>query len=212
LYRPIQCGTQLNQLGVQEICAHERVRRLNVKMNSKMISWLRSGVVIGLTSALIAACASTPPASAPPSPDDAVGQDAPVPVPAATPNFGTFDPSGNPYVPGTNQLLARTFYFGYDQSDLSQNDLAILELHANVLAANRDRSISIQGHTDERGTREYNLALGEKRAATLRRFLVSAGVSSGQVEMISYGEERPEDAGHNESSWSRNRRAIVIYR
>ena len=53
-------------------------------------------------------------------------------MPAATPNFGTFDPSGNPYVPGTNQLLARTFYFGYDQSDLSQNDLAILELHANV--------------------------------------------------------------------------------
>ena len=181
-------------------------------MNSKTISWLRSGVVIGLTTALIAACASTPPNSAPPSPDDAVGQDAPVPVPAATPNYGTFDPSGNPYVPGTNQLLARTFYFGYDQSDLSQNDLAILELHANVLAANRNRSISIQGHTDERGTREYNLALGEKRAATLRRFLVSAGVSSGQVEMISYGEERPEDAGHNESSWSRNRRAIIIYR
>ena len=135
-----------------------------------------------------------------------------MPVPATTPNYGTFDPSGNPYVPGTNQLLARTFYFGYDQSDLSQNDLAILELHANVLASNRDRSISIQGHTDERGTREYNLALGEKRAATLRRFLVSAGVRSSQVEMISYGEERPEDSGHNESSWSRNRRAIIIYR
>ena len=81
-----------------------------------------------------------------------------------------------------------------------------------MLASNRDRSISIQGHTDERGTREYNLALGEKRAATLRRFLVSAGVRSSQVEMISYGEERPEDSGHNESSWSRNRRAIIIYR
>lgn len=181
-------------------------------MNTKIVSWLRSGALVGLTTVLIAACGSTPPSSAPPSPDDAVGRDAPVPVPATTPNYGTFDPSGNPYVPGTNQLLARTFYFGYDQSDLSQNDLAILELHANVLASNRDRSISIQGHTDERGTREYNLALGEKRAATLRRFLVSAGVRSSQVEMISYGEERPEDSGHNESSWSRNRRAIIIYR
>ena len=181
-------------------------------MNSKMISWLRGGVAVGLATVLIAGCSSTLPSSAPPSPDDAVGRDAPVPLPSASENFGTFDPSGNPYVPGTNQLLARTFYFGYDQSTLSRNDLAILELHANVLASNSDRSISIQGHTDERGTREYNLALGEKRAATLRRFLVSAGVRSGQVEMISYGEERPEDAGHNESSWSRNRRAIIIYR
>ena len=108
--------------------------------------------------------------------------------------------------------MARTFYFAYDQSNLSQNDLAILEMHARVLAENPARRILIQGHCDERGTREYNLALGERRADTVRRFLLSAGASGSQVETVSYGEERPEDPGHNEASWSRNRRAIVAYR
>ncbi|MFO7918286.1 MAG: OmpA family protein, partial [Anaerolineae bacterium] len=68
------------------------------------------------------------------------------------------------------------------------------------------------GHADERGTREYNLALGERRAAAVRDFLQSAGVSSRQIEIVSYGEERPEDPGHNEAAWSRNRRAVLIYR
>jgi peptidoglycan-associated lipoprotein len=70
----------------------------------------------------------------------------------------------------------------------------------------------IEGHADERGTREYNLALGERRADAIRTFLLSAGVSPRQLEMVSYGEERPDDPGNNDAAWSRNRRAVLIYR
>lgn len=174
-------------------------------------NWLRATATVVFAGFLLAACSSTPPAALPPGTDDNV-EPTPPPAPPPQPEYGTFDPSGNPYIPGTNQLLARTFYFAYDQSNLSQNDLAILEMHAQVLAENPSRRILIQGHCDERGTREYNLALGENRSATVRRFLLSAGAQSSQVETVSYGEERPEDPGHNEASWSRNRRAIVVYR
>jgi len=175
-------------------------------------NWLSATATFTLVGLLLAGCNSTPPPALPPGTDDVVVTDAPPPAPAPQQSYGTFDSSGNPYIPGTNQLLARTFYFAYDQSNLSQNDLAILEMHAQVLADNPSRSILIQGHCDERGTREYNLALGERRSDTVRRFLLSAGATPSQVQTVSYGEERPEDPGHNEASWSRNRRAIVAYR
>jgi peptidoglycan-associated lipoprotein len=70
----------------------------------------------------------------------------------------------------------------------------------------------IEGHADERGTREYNLALGERRANAIRSFLTAAGVSSTQIETVSYGEERPDDPGHSEAAWARNRRAVLVYR
>jgi len=173
--------------------------------------WLRAAVAVAIAGLLLAGCNSTPPEALPPGPDE-TSRPTPPPAPPAQPEYGTFDASGNPYIPGTNQLLARTFYFAYDQSNLSQNDLAILEMHARVLAENPSRRILIQGHCDERGTREYNLALGERRSDTVRRFLLSAGAAGSQIETVSYGEERPEDPGHNEASWSRNRRAIVLYR
>ena len=178
------------------------------------MEWLRAGTLYCTAALLLAACAGNPPPPAEPaSPEDAVERDTPPPVPVpATPDYGTFDASGNPLMPGTNQPLPRTFYFAYDQATLSQSDLATLEMHANVLVDHPTRRILVQGHCDERGTREYNLALGERRADTVRRFLLSAGVSDSQIQTVSYGEERPEDAGHNEAAWSRNRRAIVMYR
>ena len=86
----------------------------------------------------------------------------------------------------------------------------MLDAHASRLASSGKRVV-IEGHCDERGTREYNLALGERRANTVRRYLMSRGVSSSQIEVVSYGEERPADYGHNESAWSRNRRAFLDY-
>ena len=83
---------------------------------------------------------------------------------------------------------------------------------ASWLQRNRGKRITIEGHADERGTREYNLALGERRADAVRSFLTSAGVERRQIETVSYGEERPEDPGHDEGAWARNRRAIMIYR
>lgn len=122
-----------------------------------------------------------------------------------------FDADGNPYAPGSGDLLNRTFYFAYDQYDLKAGDLASLKLHARMLVEHPDRKITIEGHADERGTRDYNLALGERRAESVRMFLVSAGVSAGQIETVSYGEERPEDVGRNDAAWSRNRRALMSY-
>jgi peptidoglycan-associated lipoprotein len=108
--------------------------------------------------------------------------------------------------------MVSPFYFDYDKALLRPADLAALEVHAQILRRNSDRSIVIEGHCDERGTREYNLALGERRANAVASFLSSAGVSSRQVETVSYGEEQPEDPGHDDGSWSRNRRAVVSYR
>lgn len=122
-----------------------------------------------------------------------------------------FDEDGNPYVPGTMDLLTRTFYFEYDQSVLKPEAMASLKAHARTLIDNPDRSVVIEGHADERGTREYNLALGERRAEAVRLFLVSSGVSSEQIEMVSYGEEKPDDSRHTEAAWALNRRAFMVY-
>jgi peptidoglycan-associated lipoprotein len=135
------------------------------------------------------------------------------PEPIAPPQeFEAFDSDLNPYVPGTTRLLPRTFYFEFDRAVVGPDDLASLEMHATVLRNNRDRSVVIEGHCDERGTREYNLALGERRADAIRTYLTSAGVSPRQIETVSYGEERPEDPGQGEAAWARNRRAVLIYR
>ena len=120
------------------------------------------------------------------------------------------DSAGNP-VDATGRPLGRTFYFEFDQARLAERDLRMLALHAGYLRDFRNRRITIEGHCDERGTREYNLALGERRADAVARYLTSAGVRASQIETVSYGEERPEDAGHDESAWSRNRRAVMIY-
>lgn len=173
--------------------------------------WLRNLFVMMLAGMVVAGCASAPtePADAPVDPVETTDT---TPPPAPPPEPSAFDPNGNPYAPGTQRLLSRTYYFDYDRAVLSPADLASLELHASVLNGNRDRSIVIEGHCDERGTREYNLALGERRSDAVRSFLTSAGVSPRQIETVSYGEERPEDPGHAESAWSRNRRAVMIYR
>lgn len=108
--------------------------------------------------------------------------------------------------------LSRNFYFGYDEAILNPADLAALEMHAQILRRNADKRVVIEGHCDERGTREYNLALGERRASVVASFLTSAGVRSRQIESVSFGEERPADPGHTESAWALNRRAVLSYR
>ena len=127
-----------------------------------------------------------------------------------TPQKPPFDDLGRP-VDRAGNLLGRTFYFEYDQARLAQADIRVLASHADILRRYRDRSVRIEGHCDERGSREYNLALGERRAEAVRRYLISAGVRSTQIETVSFGEERPVDPGHDESAWAKNRRAEMIY-
>jgi len=174
--------------------------------------WLRNLVVPMLAGLAITGCASngnqlspTDQAVAPVETDSA-------PPPASAGSLSEMDGDGNPYFPGTRRALARTFYFDYDRAVISSDDLAVLEMHASYLRDNPDRSVVVEGHCDERGTREYNLALGERRSGALRSFLTAAGVSPRQIENVSYGEERPGVAGHGESAWSRSRRAEMVYR
>jgi len=106
----------------------------------------------------------------------------------------------------------RTFYFDFDQTTVKTDARAALAAHAAFLSANPSSKILLEGHCDERGTKEYNIALGEGRAKAVARFLVVNGVSSSQIETISYGEERPADAAHNESAWAKNRRVYIEYK
>jgi peptidoglycan-associated lipoprotein len=116
--------------------------------------------------------------------------------------------------PGTqdelDRLVGSRVYFGYDQYDLSSASQTVLRNQANWLRNNPRKRILIAGHCDERGTREYNLALGARRAESVRRYLMVLGVDGSRVRTISYGKEQPEMAASNETSWSRNRRAVTL--
>ena len=122
------------------------------------------------------------------------------------------DAEGNPINPQTGMPLGRVIYFAYDKAVLPPESLALLEQHAAFLRANPDRRVLIEGNTDERGTREYNLALGERRAISARQFMSLLGASGQQMRTLSYGEERPAALGNNEEAWALNRRVVIIYR
>ncbi len=98
-----------------------------------------------------------------------------------------------------------TFYFEFDSSELKPEAMRALDVHAKDLKAQGNRVV-LEGHTDERGTREYNMALGERRSASVQRYLVLQGVSPAQLELVSYGEEKPLATGSGEESWAQNRR------
>jgi peptidoglycan-associated lipoprotein len=108
-------------------------------------------------------------------------------------------------------LAVRVIYFDYDSSNVRADFRGTIEAHAAYLAANPNVSITLEGHADERGSREYNLALGERRALTVRKQLVLLGASAGQVRSVSYGEERPVSGNHDEESYALNRRVEILY-
>jgi len=114
---------------------------------------------------------------------------------------------------GTQQelLAQRTVYFALDSADLDPQSQAVIEAHANHLASNGGIRVVLEGHADERGSREYNLALGERRARSVSRLMNSLGVDSGRISETSYGEERPAALGHDEGSWRLNRRVEILY-
>lgn len=109
----------------------------------------------------------------------------------------------------TEALAMTVFYFEFDRSDLSAEAREALVYHANRLKENSGMRIRLEGHADERGTREYNLALGERRAQSIERYLQVQGVSSSQMETISYGEESPVASGSSQAAYARNRRVEI---
>lgn len=117
---------------------------------------------------------------------------------------------------GTNPAdvagLQRVIYFDFDSYVVRPDAAATLEAHARVLNANRARRVALEGHTDERGGREYNLALGQRRAEAVRRSMALLGVSEAQMEAVSFGKEKPAVVGFDESAYSQNRRVEISYR
>lgn len=103
------------------------------------------------------------------------------------------------------------FYFDFDMASIKPESYKILQAHATFLAESSASSIRLEGHADERGTREYNIALGERRAKAVEKFLLINGVSAAQIETVSYGEERPVSMEHNASAWTQNRRVKLSY-
>lgn len=110
------------------------------------------------------------------------------------------------------QLRAKRVYrFGYDRYDISGQDFDSLNAHAEYLRKNPGKRIRVEGHTDERGSREYNIGLGERRAKALTNLFLTKGVSPSQFNIVSYGEEKPEVNGASEDSYRLNRRAVIVY-
>jgi peptidoglycan-associated lipoprotein len=101
-------------------------------------------------------------------------------------------------------------FFDYDKSDIRRDQAASLDAQAAWLQRYPNVTLTVEGHCDERGTREYNLALGERRAAAVKRYLVSKGIAANRVATISYGKERPVAVGSNEAAWSQNRRGVSV--
>lgn len=111
----------------------------------------------------------------------------------------------------SNILSKRSVYFDYDKYDIKKEYMPLIVAHANFLQAHSNLKITIQGNADERGSREYNLALGQKRAVALKKALNLKGISDSQIETVSFGEERPKAEGHDELAWSQNRRDEIVY-
>ncbi|HZY18485.1 MAG TPA: peptidoglycan-associated lipoprotein Pal [Ramlibacter sp.] len=120
------------------------------------------------------------------------------------------DPAGGQ--PGGPANVARLVYFDYDSYEIKPEFQSIIDAHARYLRANTQRRVSLEGHTDERGGREYNLALGQRRAEAVRRAFGLLGVNDSQMEAVSFGKEKPAVPGGDESSWAQNRRVEISYR
>ena len=125
------------------------------------------------------------------------------------------DPIGDPepFMPeGPADLLTKlVVYFQYDQSDLGADYNDMLAAHGRYLADNPSASVRLEGHADERGSREYNIGLGERRAQAVRRVLLLQGASGTQITTVSYGEERSVDPAQNDAAWALNRRVVIVY-
>ena len=173
-----------------------------------------------IAAAFLASCTSTPlETSTPATSQSTVGQA----VPGASPTAPSTSTTGVGRANAQSSALPahqdpanplsreRSVYFDYDDDSIKSQWLVVIERHGRYLASNPALPVTVQGHTDERGGREYNLALGQRRAEAVRRVLLIYGVKPTQVEAVSLGEERPKADGHDESAWQQNRRADIVY-
>jgi peptidoglycan-associated lipoprotein len=163
-----------------------------------------------LAAAALAACSSTP-LDTPKPPDVGVTATQPTAPSAGTAQSKvatvTLDPLDDP----KGELAARSVYFGYDDFTVDGKYQPLVQAHGRFLQSHAQVQIRVEGNTDERGSREYNLALGDKRAQVVAKQLELMGAKAAQIEPVSYGEERPKSEGHDEAAWAENRRADIRY-
>ena len=156
---------------------------------------------------LLAACASQKPIE----PEAAAPEPAPVveaPAPAAAPApVVEVDPLNDP----NSTLAKRSVYYPFDVSAVQDADKPAVQAHAKYLSEHPNRAVRLEGNCDERGSNEYNLGLGQRRANGVKQMLLLGGAKASQIETVSYGEEKPRAAGHNEAAWSQNRRTDIKY-
>lgn len=164
--------------------------------------------------ALAAGCASKETRTDAPVTDRSAGVSQPSPTtpPASTTRPAPQTPvAGNPLRDPSNILSKRSVFFDYDSNVVKDQYKDLVQAHSRYMGDKRDSKIRIEGNCDERGSREYNLALGQRRAESVKKMMTVLGVSDGRIETISYGEEKPMAQGHDESAWSQNRRADIKY-
>jgi peptidoglycan-associated lipoprotein len=166
-----------------------------------------------LTAASFAGCATTnnetPAKTAASSPTP---KTAAVPAPAPAPLPSSSMAQYRMKSTGAAEPGARSIYYAYDQAELKSEDQRAIEAHARYLREHPDAKIRIEGNADERGSSEYNLALGQRRAESVARALRAGGVTEDRMEAVSFGREKPKALGHDEKSWAENRRSDMLYR
>ena len=176
---------------------------------------------IGLVAVALAGCSSTPTTEAPVDDRSAAGSAAGSSSGAQTGGTtgggvsgsatGSSAAGGNPLRDPSNILSRRSVYFDYDSFVVKDEYRPLVEAHARYLQQNRNARATIQGNTDERGSREYNIALAQKRADSVKRMMTLLGAADNQIETVSFGKEKPRNPGHDEAAWAENRRDDILY-
>ena len=183
---------------------------------------MRNLLAVFALAILAAGCTSTSQTGAPIDDKSGTATDATTSSGATTSGAGSAGVSGRPGGTGTgtavnplrdpnNVLSKRSIYFDFDSFVVRDEFKPMIEAHARYLTTNRNAKMTIQGHTDERGSREYNIALGQKRADAVKRMMTLVGVQEIQIETVSFGKEKPKNMSHDESGWAENRRDDLVY-
>jgi peptidoglycan-associated lipoprotein len=168
----------------------------------------KTALILATAALAIAGCAKKRPEVLPPAPVQNTGDTTGTTGPATGATDGTVTPGSN--ADFQRSVTSNTVLFGLDQYDIDPAARAILDNQAQWLARYPNVRITIEGHCDERGTREYNLALGDRRANAAKNYLAARGVAASRITTISYGSERPAATGSDDAAWAQNRRAVTV--
>ena len=169
---------------------------------------------IAVFTAGLAACSSSPTEQAPAGVEDrtaAAARDGTTSAPIAKVDVTGTGISGQDPAVKTGVLAQRSIFYDLDQYDIKDQYKPLVEAHARYLRDNPGRKMLVQGNTDERGSREYNISLGQKRSEGVKRMLLLLGAREDQVESVSLGEEKPRSEGHDEQAWAQNRRSDILH-